>query len=65
MSVTPLQVRAIIAARLHQVASAVAPADVARLLRRPLVALLRDGQAAVREALLPGLRQTLTVCWIR
>ncbi|WIA29762.1 hypothetical protein OEZ86_012236 [Tetradesmus obliquus] len=56
-----MQVRVAIASQLHLVAATVAPAEASRLLLRPLVALLRDGCPAVRQALLPGLGQTLQV----
>lgn len=56
-----LQVRTAIACQLHAVARTVAAADAARLLQRPLVALLRDSSTAVREALLPGLGETFRV----
>jgi hypothetical protein len=57
-----LQVRAAIASQLHLVAAQVARSDAARLLRRPLAALLRDGCAGVRAALLAGMADTLQVC---
>lgn len=55
------QVRVAIASQLHVMARQVPPADAARLLRRPLAALLRDSNAQVREALLAGLADTLQV----
>jgi hypothetical protein len=55
------QVRVAIAAHLHDMAKRVAPSDAARLLRRPLSALLRDTSPHVREALLAGLAETLQV----
>lgn len=61
MSTAAVQVRVAIASQLHLVAATVAPAEASRLLLRPLVALLRDGCPAVRQALLPGLGQTLQV----
>lgn len=51
-----------IAAQLNVMAKHVPPADAARLLRRPLSALLRDASPLVREALLTGLADTLQVC---
>lgn len=57
------QVRTAIACQLHLAARTVAAADAARLVQRPIVALLRDSSAAVREALLPGLGETLQVRW--
>jgi hypothetical protein len=59
---TNTQVRVAIASQLHLMARQAAPSDAARLLRRPLSSLLRDGSAAVREALLSGLADTLLVC---
>jgi hypothetical protein len=56
-----LQVRVAIASQLHLVSATVVPAEASRLLLRPLVALLRDGCPAVRQALLPELGQTLQV----
>ena len=56
-----LQVRVAIAAHLHDMAKQVAPSDAARLLRRPLSALLRDTSPRVRQALLVGLGETLQV----
>jgi hypothetical protein len=56
-----VQVRVAIAGQLHLVAATVPPTEASRLLLRPLVALLRDGCPAVRQALLPGLGQTLQV----
>jgi hypothetical protein len=56
-----LQVRVAIAAQLHVMAKEVPPSDAARLLRRPLSALLRDTSPLVREALLAGLADTLQV----
>lgn len=53
--------RAAIAGQFNIIAATVAPADASRLLLRPLVALLRDGCPPVREALLPGLAETLQV----
>lgn len=71
LAVTPafvlVQVRVAIAAHLHDMAKWVAPSDAARLLRRPLSALLRDTSPPVREALLGGLAETLQVsrvCWL-
>jgi hypothetical protein len=58
-----LQVRMAIAAQLHVMAKKVSPSDAARLLRRPLSALLRDASPLVREALLAGLADTLQVSW--
>lgn len=57
-----LQVRVAIAAQLSVMAKHVPPADAARLLRRPLSALLRDASRLVREALLSRLADTLQVC---
>jgi hypothetical protein len=56
-----LQVRVAIASQLHLVAATVPSTEASRLLLRPLVALLHDGCPAVRQALLPGLGQTLQV----
>lgn len=56
-----LQVRVAIASQLNVMAKHVPPADAARLLRRPLSALLRDTSPLVREALLTGLADTLQV----
>lgn len=56
-----LQVRVAVARQLHAMAQHVAPSDAARLLRRPLAALLRDSSPQVREALLAGLADTLQV----
>lgn len=56
-----VQVRVAIAAQLHVMAKRVSPSDAARLLRRPLSALLRDTSPLVREALLVGLADTLQV----
>jgi hypothetical protein len=56
-----MQVRMAIAGQLHVMAKQVSPSDAARLLRRPLSALLRDTSPYVREALLAGLADTLQV----
>lgn len=50
-----------ITSQLHSMAKQVAPSDAARLLRRPLAALLRDSSPQVREGLLAGLAETLQV----
>ena len=50
-----------VASQLHVMAKQVAPSDAARLLRRPVAALLRDSSPQVREALLAGLADTLQV----
>lgn len=55
------QVRVAITSQLHIMAKQVAPSDAARLLRRPLAALLRDSSPQVREGLLAGLAETLQV----
>lgn len=53
------QVRCNVAAHLHEVAALVGASDSGRLLRKPLVSLLRDTSTAVRSTLLPVLAPTL------
>jgi hypothetical protein len=54
-----LQVRCQIAAHIPEVAVLLGPEEAGRLLRKPLLALVKDAAAPVRAALLPGLAATL------